>query len=100
LMIAGATGTGKSVAVNAIITALLYQNSPRDLKFIMVDPKRVELSLYNKIPHLLTEVIVENKKAISVLKWAVGEMEKRYRLMQDVSSKDIASYNREVAAGK
>ena len=100
LMIAGATGTGKSVAVNAIITSLLYQNSPKDLKFIMVDPKRVELSLYNKIPHLLTEVIVENKKAISAMKWAVGEMEKRYRLMQDISSKDIASYNQKVAAGE
>ena len=100
LMIAGATGAGKSVAVNSIIVALLYQNSPRDLKFIMVDPKRVELSLYNKIPHLLADVIVENKKAFSVLKWAVSEMEKRYRLMQDLSSKDIASYNQKVEAGE
>jgi DNA segregation ATPase FtsK/SpoIIIE, S-DNA-T family len=100
LMIAGATGAGKSVAVNSIIVTLLYQNSPKDLKFIMVDPKRVELSLYNKIPHLLADVIVENKKAFSVLKWAIGEMERRYRLMQDFSSKDIASFNQKVEAGE
>jgi len=100
LMIAGATGAGKSVAVNSIIVALLYQNSPKDLKFIMVDPKRVELYLFNKIPHLLADVIVENKKAFSVLKWAVSEMERRYRLMQDLSSKDIISFNQKVEAGE
>lgn len=100
LMIAGATGKGKSVAINSIVTSLLYRNSPKDLKFIMVDPKRVELSLYNKIPHLLADVITESSKVVTVLKWAVGEMEKRYRLMQDISSRDIASYNREVASGR
>ncbi|HEX7586296.1 MAG TPA: DNA translocase FtsK 4TM domain-containing protein [Patescibacteria group bacterium] len=100
LMIAGATGKGKSVAINSIVTSLLYRNSPKDLKFIMVDPKRVELSLYNKIPHLLADVITDNNKVVTVLKWAVGEMEKRYRLMQDISSRDIASYNREVASGR
>jgi DNA segregation ATPase FtsK/SpoIIIE, S-DNA-T family len=100
LMIAGSTGTGKSVCANSIITALLYQNSPNDLKFIMIDPKRVELSLYNGIPHLLTEVIVENKKVVNVLKWAVGEMEKRYRLLQDVGTKDIASYEEKRRAGE
>ncbi|MFZ5982178.1 MAG: DNA translocase FtsK 4TM domain-containing protein, partial [Patescibacteria group bacterium] len=93
LLVAGATGTGKSVCVNSIITSLLYQNSPRDLKFIMVDPKRVELSLYNGIPHLLSEVIVENGKVVSALKWAVGEMERRYRLLQDTGSRDLNSYN-------
>ncbi len=100
LMIAGATGTGKSVGINSIITALLYQNSPNDLKFIMVDPKRVELSLYNGIPHLLSEVIVENGKVVSALKWAVGEMERRYRQLQDTGSRDIASYNEKVSGGK
>lgn len=93
LLIAGATGTGKSVCVNAIITALLYQNSPEDLKFIMVDPKRVELSLYSGIPHLLSPVITENGKVINALKWVVGEMEKRYRLLQDMKSQNIDSYN-------
>ncbi|MEK7598353.1 MAG: DNA translocase FtsK [Patescibacteria group bacterium] len=100
LMIAGATGKGKSVCINSIITSLLYQNSPKDLKFIMVDPKRVELSLYNKIPHLLADVITDSSKVVTVLKWAVGEMERRFRLMQDISSRDIASYNLQVAAGQ
>lgn len=96
LLIAGATGTGKSVCINSIITALLYQNSPQDLKFIMVDPKRVELSLYNGIPHLLTGVVVENGKVINALRWAVGEMERRYRLLQDAGSRDIVSYQEKV----
>jgi len=100
LLIAGATGTGKSVCINSIITTLLYQNSPDDLKFIMVDPKRVELSLYNKIPHLRTDVIVENGKVVTVLKWAVSEMERRYRLLQEAGSRDIASYQDKVRKGK
>ncbi|MFA7209579.1 MAG: DNA translocase FtsK [Parcubacteria group bacterium] len=100
LMVAGATGTGKSVGINAIITALLYQNSPKDLKMIMVDPKRVELSLYNGIPHLLSEVIVDNSKVISALRWAVGEMERRYRQLQDTGSRDISSYNEKVGIEK
>ena len=101
LMIAGSTGTGKSVCVNSIITALLYQNSPEDLKLIMVDPKRVELSLYNGIPHLLTDsVIVENGKVVSALRWAVSEMERRYKLLQEVGSRDILSYKEQVKKGK
>ncbi len=100
LMIAGATGTGKSVCINTIITTLLYQNSPEDLKFIMVDPKRVELSLYNGIPHLLTDVIVENSKVINTLRWAVSEMERRYRLLQDTGSRDIGSYRDKMKAGE
>lgn len=100
LLIAGATGTGKSVSINSIITTLLYQNSPEDLKLIMVDPKRVELSLYNNIPHLLSGVIVENGKVINALRWAVGEMERRYRLLQDVGSRDITSYQEKARAGK
>ncbi|MFZ2975987.1 MAG: DNA translocase FtsK 4TM domain-containing protein [Candidatus Moraniibacteriota bacterium] len=99
LMIAGATGTGKSVSINSVITTLLYQNSPEDLKFIMVDPKRVELSLYNGIPHLLTDVIVDNGKVVNALKWAVGEMERRYRLLQDVGSRDIISYREKLNSG-
>lgn len=100
LMIAGATGTGKSVSINSVITTLLYQNSPRDLKMIMVDPKRVELSLYNGIPHLLSDVIVENGKVVNALRWAVSEMEKRYRLFQDVGSRDILSYRDKVEKGE
>ena len=100
LLVAGATGTGKSVGVNAIITALLYQNSPKDLKMIMVDPKRVELSLYNGIPHLLSPVIVDNGKVLNALRWAVGEMERRYRQLQDTGSRDIRSFNEKVSSEK
>jgi S-DNA-T family DNA segregation ATPase FtsK/SpoIIIE len=100
LMVAGATGTGKSVCVNSIITTLLYQNSPEDLKFIMVDPKRVELSLYNGIAHLLTPVIVENAKVVNTLKWAVSEMEKRYKLFQEVGVRDIISYKEKAKSGE
>jgi S-DNA-T family DNA segregation ATPase FtsK/SpoIIIE len=100
LMVAGATGTGKSVCVNSIITMLLYQNSPEDLKFIMVDPKRVELSLYNGIAHLLTPVIVENAKVVNTLRWAVSEMEKRYKLFQEVGVRDIISYKEKLRSGE
>lgn len=100
LMIAGATGTGKSVGINSIITALLYQNSPEDLKLIMVDPKRVELSLYKGIPHLLCDVIVDNHKVINALRWAVSEMERRYKLLQEMSSRDIISFNDKVESGQ
>ncbi len=100
LMVAGATGTGKSVCVNAIITMLLYQNSPDELKFIMVDPKRVELSLYNGIAHLLTPVIVENAKVVNTLKWAVGEMEKRYKLFQEAGVRDIISFKEKIKRGE
>jgi S-DNA-T family DNA segregation ATPase FtsK/SpoIIIE len=100
LLIAGSTGKGKSVALNTIITTLLYQNSPKDLQFIMVDPKRVELSLYNGIPHLLTEVIIENGKVISALRWVVGEMERRYRLLQDMGAQNINSYNEKFEKGQ
>ncbi|MEI7891080.1 MAG: DNA translocase FtsK 4TM domain-containing protein [bacterium] len=94
LLIAGSTGSGKSVCINTILLSMLYQNSPEDLKLILVDPKRVELTPYNGIPHLLTDVIVENGKVLSALKWAIGEMERRYKLLQRVGSKDIASFNK------
>jgi S-DNA-T family DNA segregation ATPase FtsK/SpoIIIE len=100
LLIAGSTGTGKSVCVNAIITTLLYQNSPEDLKFIMVDPKRVELSMYSGIPHLLSPVITDNGKVVNALKWVVGEMERRYRLLQDMKSQNIESYNEKMSKGQ
>ncbi|MEZ4102955.1 MAG: DNA translocase FtsK [Candidatus Paceibacterota bacterium] len=94
LIIAGATGAGKSVAVHALITSLLYRNGPENLRFIMIDPKRVELTLYNSIPHLLTPVITEPKKAIIALKWAVGEMERRYDILEGHAVRDIESYNK------
>jgi DNA segregation ATPase FtsK/SpoIIIE, S-DNA-T family len=100
LLIAGSTGSGKSVCVNALILSMLYQNSPEDLKLILVDPKRVELTPFNGIPHLLTDVIVENGKVLSALKWAIGEMERRYKILQKVGSKDISSFNKKAEGGE
>ena len=96
LLIAGATGSGKSVTIHAVITSLLYRNSPDNLKFIMVDPKRVELTLYNKIPHLLTPVITDAKKTILALKWAAKEMDRRYDVLQAESLQNIASYHKNI----
>ena len=96
MLIAGATGSGKSVTIHAIITSLLYRNSPEDLKFIMIDPKRVELTLYNKIPHLLTPVITDAKKAILALKWAGKEMSRRYDVLEKTAARDIDSYHKNV----
>lgn len=96
LLIAGATGSGKSVTIHTVITSLLYRNSPDNLKFIMVDPKRVELTLYNKIPHLLTPVITDAKKAILALKWAAKEMDRRYDVLQEHSLQNISSYHKNV----
>ena len=93
LLIAGATGAGKSVMINTLLTSLLYRNSPAQLKLILVDPKRVELTLYNDIPHLLTPVIVEPEKTISALKWAVAEMERRLKLFSEVGKRNINEYN-------
>ncbi len=92
-LIAGATGSGKSVMINTLLTSLLYRNSPSDLKLILVDPKQVELTPYNDIPHLLTPVIVEPEKCISALKWAVNEMERRYSLLAEEKVRNIQSYN-------
>jgi len=96
LMIAGTTGSGKSVTAHAIITSLLYRNSPDMLKFIMVDPKRVELTLYNGIPHLLTPVITEAKKAILALKWATREMDRRYDVLERHKVRDVGSYHKNI----
>jgi S-DNA-T family DNA segregation ATPase FtsK/SpoIIIE len=100
LLIAGATGTGKSVAINAILLSLLYRHSPNVLKLIMVDPKRVELSLYNGIPHLITPVIVDTKKVVNALRWSVREMEKRYEKLSESGSRDIFSYNAKQATAQ
>lgn len=100
LLVAGATGSGKSVMINDLITSLIYKNGPAVLKFIMIDPKRVELALYNGIPHLLTPVITESDKAIQGLRWAVGEMETRYRKLAEVKKRDIGSYNRGRSGGE
>jgi S-DNA-T family DNA segregation ATPase FtsK/SpoIIIE len=92
-LIAGATGSGKSVTIHSIITSLLYRNGPDDLRLIFIDPKRVELTLYNGIPHLLTPVITDPKKAILALKWAAKEMDRRYDLLEKARARDIESYN-------
>ena len=98
MLVAGATGSGKSVTIHAIITSLLYRNGPEALRFIMIDPKRVELTLYNKIPHLLTPVITDAKKAILALKWAAKEMDRRYNILEKESVRDIESYHKNVIA--
>lgn len=99
-LIAGTTGSGKSITIHSIITSLLYRNSPENLRFIMVDPKRVELTLFNKIPHLLTPVITDPKKAILALKWAAKEMERRYNVLQEESVRDIGSYHKKIGDSK
>lgn len=93
LLIAGATGAGKSVMINTLLASLLYRNSPSQLQLILIDPKRVELNLYNDIPHLLSKVIVEPDKAVSALKWAVAEMERRLKLFSEVGKRNIIEYN-------
>jgi S-DNA-T family DNA segregation ATPase FtsK/SpoIIIE len=100
LLIAGTTGSGKSVTVHNLILSLLYRNGPEDLRLIMVDPKRVELTLYNNIPHLLTPVIKEPKKAILALKWAAKEMERRYDLLEKHACRDIESYRKKIEGKK
>lgn len=93
LLVAGATNSGKSVCLNAVIVSLLYQNNPEDLRFIMVDPKRVELPTYNGIPHLLTPVITDVNKTINALKWCLNEMERRYDVLNKSGKRNIQSYN-------
>lgn len=100
LLIAGQTGAGKSIGINAIIVSLLYQNSPRDLRLILIDPKRVELKVYNHIPHLLTPVITEVDKAVNALRWMVTEMNRRYTLLEEVGARNRTEYNEKVSTEK
>lgn len=93
MLIAGATGSGKSVCINTVILSLLYQSGPDDLKLILVDPKRVEFTMYNEIPHLLTPVITDVQKTINALQWTVNEMDRRYEVLSHAKNRDIGSYN-------
>jgi DNA segregation ATPase FtsK/SpoIIIE, S-DNA-T family len=100
LLIAGTTGSGKSVAVNSMVMSLLLKATPEDVRFLMVDPKRLELSLYEGIPHLLLPVVTDPRKAALALRWAVEEMERRYQLLADVGVRNIAQYNKVVGRGR
>jgi len=100
LLVAGTTGAGKSVTINCILLSLLYKNSPEELKLILIDPKRVELSLYDGIPHLLSDVIVDNSKVLNALKWSISEMERRYKLLQENGVRDIDSYKQRRESGE
>ncbi|MBW5813601.1 DNA translocase FtsK 4TM domain-containing protein [Yersinia kristensenii] len=97
LLVAGTTGSGKSVGVNAMILSILYKATPEDVRFIMIDPKMLELSVYEGIPHLLTEVVTDMKDAANALRWCVGEMERRYKLMSALGVRNLAGYNERVA---
>lgn len=97
-LIAGATGSGKSVAIHTIITSLLYRCGPQQLRFIFIDPKRVELTLYKALPHLLTPVITDPKKAVAALRWAGKEMERRYNILEEHTVRDVESYHQNVLA--
>ncbi len=100
LLIAGATGSGKSVCINAIIATFLLQNTPRDLKLILVDPKRVELTNYNGIPHLLAPVVVETEEVVGALRWAQHEMDRRYKLFAEMRTRNLQTYNKKVSRRK
>jgi DNA segregation ATPase FtsK/SpoIIIE, S-DNA-T family len=100
LLIAGATGTGKSVTINTVITSLIYRYTQKELRFLMIDPKMVELSMYNALPHLRHKVVTNNHDAATVLKWAVFEMQRRYELLQANGARNIGDFNRKVEEGK
>jgi S-DNA-T family DNA segregation ATPase FtsK/SpoIIIE len=99
MLVAGQTGSGKSVMINTILTSLLYRNSPSELKLILVDPKQVEMAPYEDIPHLLTPIITDPEKTVSALKWAVNEMERRYKQMAELKIRNIKDYNAKIKAG-
>jgi DNA segregation ATPase FtsK/SpoIIIE-like protein len=100
LLIAGTTGSGKSVAINTMILSLLYQMPPETCRFILIDPKMLELSVYDGIPHLLSPVVTEPSKAVVALKWTVREMEERYRLMSQLGVRNIAGFNARVGEAR
>ena len=96
LLVAGTTGSGKSVCLNALILSILYKSSPQDVRLIMVDPKMLELSIYDGIPHLLAPVVTEMSEAANALRWCIFEMERRYRVMAHLGVRNVAGYNRKV----
>src|SRR2546428_11851378 len=96
LLIAGSTGAGKSVGINGMLTSILYRSSPDDVRMIMIDPKRLELGMYDDIPHLMTPVVVDPKQAANALRWAVREMEERYKTLAAEGVRNIEQYNRNV----
>ncbi len=100
LLVAGSTGTGKTIFLNSLILSLLYQNGPGILRFIFIDPKRVEFPVYNGIPHLLTPVIFDAQKTVNALKWLISEMERRFDVLSVEKARDVASYNEIVLGNK
>ena len=98
LLIAGSTGAGKSVSVNAMVSSILFRATPDEVRFIMIDPKRLELGMYEDIPHLLTPVVVDPKQAANALRWAVREMEERYKSLAAIGVRNIEQFNRNVRA--
>src|SRR5690606_32542619 len=96
LLVAGATGAGKSVGLNVMLASLLFKRTPEEVRLLMIDPKMVELAVYDGIPHMLLPVVTDMKKASLALRWAVDEMERRYQLFADGGTRDITSYNRKV----
>src|SRR5574339_1034589 len=97
LLVAGTTGSGKSVALNAMILSLLYKAEPRNVRLILVDPKMLELSVYQDIPHLLAPVVIDMKQAVNALTWCVAEMDRRYKLMNWIGARNLSGYNHRVA---
>src|SRR5207247_10187150 len=100
LLVAGTTGSGKSVGLNAMILALLYKAEPKTIRLILIDPKMLELSVYADIPHLLVPVVIDMKQAVNALTWCVAEMDRRYKLMNFVGARNLSGYNHKVADGK
>ena len=100
LLVAGTTGSGKSVGVNAMLLSMLFKSNPEDVRLILIDPKMLELAVYDGIPHLLTPVVTDMKEAAGALRWGVGEMERRYRLMAAMGVRNISGYNRKVDDAK
>jgi len=100
LLVAGSTGTGKTIFLNSLILSLIYRNSPDSLKFLLIDPKRVEFTVYHELPHLLCPPIVESSRAVNALKWLIGEMERRFKLLAEKKSRNILSYNRKALDNK